>query len=136
MGNRTPDQLGWYRSENEEKYSSSVVALSLKTGQVEWVQQFVHHDLWDMDTPAQPVLLDLDTVSGKQPALVVPTKQGDVYVLNRETGEPIFPITEKSAPQGTVALDNASPTQPISALTFRPPTMTEKTCGERHRWIR
>ena len=126
MGNRTPDQLGWYRSENEEKYSSSVVALSLKTGQVEWVQQFVHHDLWDMDTPAQPVLLDLDTVSGRQPALVVPTKQGDVYVLNRETGEPIFPITEKSAPQGTVALDNASPTQPISALTFRPPTMTEK----------
>ncbi|HAS23141.1 MAG TPA: membrane-bound PQQ-dependent dehydrogenase, glucose/quinate/shikimate family, partial [Idiomarina loihiensis] len=88
--------------------------------------QFVHHDLWDMDPPAQPVLLDLDTVSGRQPALVVPTKQGDVYVLNRETGEPIFPITEKSAPQGTVAPDNASPTQPISALTFRPPTMTEK----------
>ncbi len=126
MANRTPDQLGWYRSESEEKYSSSVVALSLETGQAEWVQQFVHHDLWDMDTPAQPSLIDLDTENGPQPALVVPTKQGDVYVLNRETGEPIFPIDELPAPQGTVELDYAAPTQPISALTFRPPTMTEK----------
>lgn len=126
MGNRTPDQLGWYRSESDEKYASSVVALRLETGQVAWVQQFVHHDLWDMDTPAQPSLIDLDTESGLQPALVVPTKQGDVYVLNRETGEPIFPIEELPAPQGTVALDDTSPTQPISALTFRPPTMTEK----------
>ncbi len=68
MGNRTPDQLGMYRSEAEEKYASSVVALNLETGQVEWVQQFVHHDLWDMDTPAQPSLLDLDTEQGTQPA--------------------------------------------------------------------
>ncbi|WLD56825.1 glucose/quinate/shikimate family membrane-bound PQQ-dependent dehydrogenase [Salinispirillum sp. LH 10-3-1] len=126
MGNRTPDQLGWYRSEEDGTYSSSVVALSLETGQVAWVQQFVHHDLWDMDTPAQPSLIDLDTDSGVQPALVVPTKQGDIYVLNRATGEPIFPITELPAPQGTVDLDEAAPTQPISALTFRPPTMTEK----------
>ncbi|ODC03541.1 glucose dehydrogenase [Terasakiispira papahanaumokuakeensis] len=126
MGNRTPDQLGWYRSANEEKYASSVVALSLKTGQVAWVHQFVHHDLWDMDSPAQPVLVDLDTDEGKQPALVVPTKQGDVYVLNRETGKAIFPVTEQPAPQGTVAQDHASPTQPISALTFRPPTMQER----------
>ncbi|RAU18772.1 membrane-bound PQQ-dependent dehydrogenase, glucose/quinate/shikimate family [Nitrincola tibetensis] len=126
MGNRTPDQLGWYRSEHDETYASSVVALSLDTGQVVWVQQFVHHDLWDMDTPAQPSLIDLDTENGPQPALVIPTKQGDVYVLNRETGEPIFPITELPAPQGTVELDHAAPTQPISALTFRPPAMTEK----------
>ena len=125
MGNRTPDQLGWYRTEHDEKYASSVVALSLETGQVAWVQQFVHHDLWDMDTPAQPSLIDLDTENGLQRALVVPTKQGDVYVLNRETGEPIFPITELPAPQGTVELDHAAPTQPISALTFRPPPMTE-----------
>ena len=56
MGNRTPDQLGVYRSPAEEKYATSVVALDLKTGQARWVQQFVHHDLWDMDTPAQPSL--------------------------------------------------------------------------------
>ncbi|MDL4864076.1 glucose/quinate/shikimate family membrane-bound PQQ-dependent dehydrogenase [Halomonas elongata] len=125
MGNRTPDQLGMYRSEAEEKYSSSVVALSLETGQVEWVQQFVHHDLWDMDTPAQPSLLDLDTEQGTQPALVIPTKQGDVYVLNRETGEPILPISEQPAPQGTIEGDYAAETQPISSLTFRPPTLRE-----------
>ncbi|PTY36528.1 glucose dehydrogenase [Saccharospirillum sp. MSK14-1] len=125
MGNRTPDQLGMYRTENEERFASSVVALSLQSGQVEWVQQFVHHDLWDMDTPAQPVLLDLDTDSGRQPALVVPTKQGDVYVLNRATGEPIIPVTEQPAPQGAIEGDYTAETQPISGLSFRPPTMRE-----------
>ena len=125
MGNRTPDQLGIYRSPAEEKYATSVVALSLETGQVAWVQQFVHHDLWDMDTPAQPSLLDLDTPSGKQPALVVPTKQGDIYVLNRETGEPIFPITEEPAPQGAIPGDYTAPTQPTSALSFKPAKLTE-----------
>jgi quinoprotein glucose dehydrogenase len=123
MGNRTPDQLGMYRTPEEEIYSSSVVALSLKTGQVAWVQQFVHHDLWDMDTPAQPSLVDIQTEQGLQPGLVVPTKQGDVYVLNRETGEPLIPITEQSAPQGTIEGDYAAATQPVSALSFRPPTL-------------
>ncbi|MBY6208835.1 MULTISPECIES: glucose/quinate/shikimate family membrane-bound PQQ-dependent dehydrogenase [Halomonas] len=125
MGNRTPDQLGQFRSEAEETYATSVVALRLDSGEVEWVQQFVHHDLWDMDTPAQPSLVDLDTDEGMQPALVVPTKQGDVYVLNRATGEPIFPITEEPAPQGTIEGDFAAPTQPKSALNFRPPTLRE-----------
>ncbi|WP_456295127.1 glucose/quinate/shikimate family membrane-bound PQQ-dependent dehydrogenase [Vibrio sp. AK197] len=125
MGNRTPDQLGMYRNEAEEKYSSSVVALDAKTGQAKWVQQFVHHDLWDMDTPAQPVLLDL-TIDGETvPALVAPTKQGDVYVLNRATGEPILPITEQPAPQGTIEGDFAAETQPSSALSFNPPELEE-----------
>jgi quinoprotein glucose dehydrogenase len=125
MGNRVPDQLGWYRSENDEKFASSVVALRLETGEVAWVQQFVHHDLWDMDTPAQPSLVDLKTEKGQEPALVVPTKQGDVYVLNRETGEPIIPVTEQKAPQGTVEEDYAAAMQPISGLNFRPPELTE-----------
>lgn len=125
MGNRTPDQLGMYRSKNDEKYASSVVALHLDTGKVAWVQQFVHHDLWDMDTPAQPALIDLDTKQGLQPALVVPTKQGDIYVLNRQTGKPIFPITEQEAPQGTIEGDFTSKTQPISAVNQRPKPLTE-----------
>ena len=127
MGNRTPDQLGNYRNAAEEKYATSVVALDLKTGEARWVQQFVHHDLWDMDTPAQPSLLDLDTADGKQPALVVPTKQGDVYVLNRATGEPIVPIKERDAPQGyLIAGEHAAPTQPYSGLSFEPDMLTEK----------
>lgn len=125
MGNRTPDQLGMYRTPEEETYSSSVVALSLETGQVEWVQQFVHHDLWDMDTPAQPGLVDIQTEQGLQPGLVVPTKQGDVYVLNRETGEPLIPITEQAAPQGAIEGDHTAPTQPVSGLSFRPPPLKE-----------
>ncbi|WEF24353.1 membrane-bound PQQ-dependent dehydrogenase, glucose/quinate/shikimate family [Paracoccus sp. S3-43] len=125
MGNRTPDQLGMFRNEAEETYASSVVALDAATGQARWVQQFVHHDLWDMDTPAQPTLLDLDMPQGRVPALVVPTKQGDVYVLNRETGEPILPVTERPAPQGTVPEDFAAPTQPVSALSFEPEPLTE-----------
>lgn len=125
MGNRTPDQLGMYRSEADEKYSTSVVALSLETGQVAWVRQFVHHDLWDMDTPAQPTLLDLETDQGLQPALVVPTKQGDVYVLNRKTGEPIIEVSEQKVPTGTIEEDYASPVQPISDFNFRPPALTE-----------
>ncbi|RBW46478.1 membrane-bound PQQ-dependent dehydrogenase, glucose/quinate/shikimate family [Psychromonas sp. B3M02] len=125
MGNRTPDQLGAYRSPAEEKYATSVVALSLKTGQVAWVQQFVHHDLWDMDTPAQPSLLDLETDTGKQPALVIPTKQGDIYVLNRATGKPILPITEEAAPQGAIPGDYTAQTQPTSALSFKPEKLTE-----------
>ncbi|MGO1781219.1 MAG: membrane-bound PQQ-dependent dehydrogenase, glucose/quinate/shikimate family [Moraxellaceae bacterium] len=127
MGNRTPDQLGSYRNAAEEKYATSVVALDIKTGEARWVQQFVHHDLWDMDTPAQPTLLDLDTADGVQPALVVPTKQGDVYVLNRATGEPIIPIKERPAPQGhLIAGEHAAPTQPYSGLSFEPDPLTEK----------
>lgn len=127
MGNRTPDQLGVYRSPAEEKYATSVVALDLKTGQARWVQQFVHHDLWDMDTPAQPSLIDLKTDKGVEPALVVPTKQGDVYVLNRATGEPILPIKERPASQNhLIKGEHASPTQPYSALSFEPKPLTEK----------
>ncbi|WP_201594580.1 glucose/quinate/shikimate family membrane-bound PQQ-dependent dehydrogenase [Psychrobacter vallis] len=127
MGNRTPDQLGSYRNAAEEKYATSVVALDINTGEARWVQQFVHHDLWDMDTPAQPTLLDLDTADGVQPALVVPTKQGDVYVLNRATGEPIVPIKEREAPQGyLIAGEHAAPTQPYSGLSFEPPMLKEK----------
>jgi len=127
MGNRVPDQLGSYRNASEEKYATSVVALDIETGEARWVQQFVHHDLWDMDTPAQPTLLDLDTVDGVQPALVVPTKQGDVYVLNRATGEPIVPINERPAPQGyLIAGEHAAPTQPYSGLSFEPEPLTEK----------
>lgn len=127
MGNRTPDQLGMYRSPAEEKYSSSVVALDLKTGQARWVQQFVHHDLWDMDTPAQPSLVDITTAKGVEPGLVVPTKQGDVYVLNRATGEAIIPIGQVAAGSTqTIPEDWASPVQPVSGLSFNPEPLSEK----------
>lgn len=126
LGNRVPDQLGQYRNEHEEKYTAAIVALDLKTGKLRWHQQTVHHDLWDMDLPAQPVLLDLDLPKGRTPALVLPTKQGDVYVLDRRDGTPIHAVTERAAPQGTdVPGEHTVPTQPVSALSFEPPKLNE-----------
>lgn len=127
LGNQVPDQLGMGRSANVEKYSSSIVALDVETGRDRWVRQTVHHDLWDMDVPAQPVLVDLTRPDGTTvPALVGPTKQGDVYVLDRRTGEPILPVTEVPAPGGAIPEDFTAPTQPISALSFTPPPLQEK----------
>lgn len=126
MGNATPDQYGADRTENDETYSAGLVALNVDDGQVAWVYQFVHHDLWDMDTPAQPVLIDLATDGGTQPAVIQPTKQGSLYVLNRETGEPIVPIEEVPAPQGAVEGDWTAETQPRSALNLLPPPLTER----------
>lgn len=129
LGNQVPDQLGAGRSESVEKYSSSIVALDLDTGVDRWVRQTVHHDLWDMDVPAQPVLIDLIRGGTKVPALVGPTKQGDIYVLDRRTGEPLIPVRELPAPGGAIEGEHTSPTQPISDLTFRPAPLEEK-----HMW--
>lgn len=121
LGNQVPDQLGMGRSEAVETYSSSIVALDINTGADRWVQQTVHHDLWDMDVPAQPVLLDLTLEDGTSvPALIGPTKQGDIYVLDRRNGNPLQSITELPAPGGAIPEDFTSPTQPVTALTFRP----------------
>ncbi|OWV88029.1 glucose dehydrogenase [Rhizobium sp. R635] len=127
LGNQVPDQLGINRSDNVEKFSSSIVALDIATGQLRWVRQTVHHDLWDMDVPAQPALIDLTKEDGTVvPALVGPTKQGDIYVLDRRTGEPIIPVKEIPAPGGAISGDHTSPTQPISNLTFSPEPLKEK----------
>ena len=124
LGNQTPDQLGMGRSANVEKFSSSITALDINTGQLRWVRQTVHHDLWDMDVPAQPSLVDITTANGVVPALVGPTKQGDLYVLDRRTGEPIIPVKEVPAPGGAIDGDHASPTQPASDLSFNPKPLT------------
>ncbi len=126
MGNQSPDQYGAGRSTSVEKYSSSILALDVNTGKTAWVFQTVHHDLWDMDVPAQPSLVDL-TIDGKDvPALVAPTKQGEIYVLNRRTGEPVLPVTEEPAPSGAVKGDTTAPTQPVSTISFKPVPLQEK----------
>ncbi|EJL77528.1 membrane-bound PQQ-dependent dehydrogenase, glucose/quinate/shikimate family [Polaromonas sp. CF318] len=124
LGNQPPDQWGGNRSPAVETYSSSVVALDLATGKVRWNFQTVHHDLWDYDVPAQPSLLDLNIGGNKVPALVQPTKQGEIFVLDRRTGVPLLPITEVPAPQGAAQGDRSASTQPKSALSFNPPPLT------------
>lgn len=126
LGNQPPDQWGGQRSPAVETYSSSVVALDLATGKVRWNFQTVHHDLWDYDVPAQPSLVDLTVGGNRVPALVQPTKQGEIFVLDRRTGTPLLPVVETAAPQGAAQGDRTASTQPNSALSFNPPPLTER----------
>ncbi|RZL64943.1 MAG: membrane-bound PQQ-dependent dehydrogenase, glucose/quinate/shikimate family [Variovorax sp.] len=124
LGNQPPDQWGGNRTPAVEKYSSSVVALDLATGKARWEFQTVHHDLWDYDVPSQPSLVDLTINGAVVPALVQPTKQGEIFVLDRRTGKPILPVTEVPAPQGAAEGDRTAATQPKSALSFEPKMLT------------
>jgi quinoprotein glucose dehydrogenase len=125
MGNQTPDIWGGRRDPNGERYGSSIVALDIATGEVRWVYQTVHHDLWDMDIGGQPTLVDLDTPRGKVPALVASTKRGDIYVLDRRDGHLLVPAPERPVPRGAAPGDHVSPTQPFSALSFMPERLRE-----------
>jgi quinoprotein glucose dehydrogenase len=120
MGNQPPDQWGVGRPAATERVSSSIVALDLATGAVRWVFQTVHHDLWDYDVPSQPSLLDLRVNGATVPALVQPTKQGELFVLDRRTGTPLLPVSEQPAPDGAQPPDRTAPTQPRSAISFDP----------------
>ncbi|MDT0576068.1 membrane-bound PQQ-dependent dehydrogenase, glucose/quinate/shikimate family [Croceicoccus sp. F390] len=124
MGNASPDQWGPDRSDAVERFSSSITAVHAATGKVAWVFQTVHHDLWDYDVPAQPSLVDL-TIGGRRvPALVQPTKQGDIFVLDRRSGKPLLPVREIPVSQNALAGERPSATQPVSAISFAPPVAT------------
>lgn len=94
-------------------YANSVVALDVDTGQMKWHFQVVHHDLWDYDVPSPPSLIDV-TIDGKRvPVAAVAAKTGYMYLLNRETGEPVFGVEERPVPASDVPGEVSSPTQPI-----------------------
>ena len=97
----------------DNKWSDSLVALRASTGEQVWAFQAVHHDIWDADLPAQPIVIDLNINGNAVPAVVLLTKQGFVYIFNRLTGEPVHPIVEQPVPQYTDVPDEwISPTQP------------------------
>src|ERR1700749_1908518 len=120
MGVQTPDIWGGNRSALSERYSSALVALDINTGNRVWSYQTVHHDLWDMDLPSQPTLVDMPTADGTVPAIIQPTKTGNLFVLDRRNGQLIVPAPERPVPQGAAPGDPVAPTQPFSHLTFRP----------------
>lgn len=126
LGNQMPDQWGGNRTAGAEKFSAGTVALDIDTGKLRWNYQFTHHDLWDMDVGSQPTLLDMKTANGIKPALIQPTKQGSLYVLDRRDGTPIVPIQEIPAPTGAVEGDHTAPTQARSDLNLLPPPLDEK----------
>jgi quinoprotein glucose dehydrogenase len=127
-GNETPDFFGGDRQEASEKFASSIIAVDVETGRLRWHFQTVHHDIWDMDIPAQPVLIDIPETPGAKPtpAVLVATKPGDLFLFDRRDGRPLTHIEERPAPQGAVAGDFTSGTQPYSDLpSLAPPRLTE-----------
>ena len=127
-GNATPDYYGGHRSEAQGRYASSVVALEMDTGAVRWAFQTVHHDLWDYDVASQPVLVDLTIEGEAVPALVQPTKHGEIFLLDRRNGKPLADVEEQPAPRGEMPGEYYSPTQPASVgmPSLTPPPITEK----------
>ncbi len=97
----------------DNRWADSVIALNADTGQLVWGYQLVHHDLWDYDTVAQPVLVDLIHNGQHVPAVIEATKTGMLFTFNRETGAPIFPIVEKPVPQDGAPGEVLSKTQPF-----------------------
>ena len=102
-----------------DHYGSSIIALDAATGRVVWQFQTVHHDLWDYDVASQPLLLELERDGRRVPALLQATKMGHLFLLDRETGEPLYPVQERPVPTSDVPGERASPTQPFP--TFPPP---------------
>jgi quinoprotein glucose dehydrogenase len=111
-GSASPDFYGGMRP-GDGRDADSVVALEANTGRKVWAFQLVHHDLWDYDVPSEPLLF---TWHGNVPAVAVTTKMGMVFVLDRKTGTPLFPVEERPVPLSDVEGEVASPTQPFSSL--------------------
>ena len=108
----TSDFFGGMRKGNN-LYSGSLVAVDLKTGKMKWFFQFIHHDIWDYDMSSAPLLMDI-TVNGKPvKAVAEPSKMGYLYVFDRITGKPVWPIPEKKVEIGKVPGERYAPTQPI-----------------------
>ena len=113
-GNATPDYFGGHRTEIMDKYASSIVAIDAKTGLTRWHFQTTHHDIWDYDVPSQPTLVDINLDGALRKAVIVPTKRGEVFVLDRVTGESLTEVSERPVPQTDLPNERSSATQPFS----------------------
>lgn len=119
----SPDFFGGARP-GDNAHANSVVALNVETGALAWSYQTVHHDVWDYDLPAQPTVARLETGDGARDVVIQPTKQGFVFVLDRDNGKPIWPVEERSVPQHGAAGEHLSPTQPFP--THVPPLIPQR----------
>jgi quinoprotein glucose dehydrogenase len=129
-GSASPDYYGGSRP-GDNKWANSVVALHAKTGELAWGFQLVHHDLWDYDTASPPLLAALTHNGKKIPIIIQGNKTGFLYVLNRDTGEPVFPVQERPVPQSDVPGEVSSPTQPIPAA---PPPLSPQHFSVEDAW--
>lgn len=129
-GSASPDYYGGLRP-GDNKWANSVVALQAKTGQLAWGFQLVHHDLWDYDTASPPLLATLRRNGENVPVVIQGNKTGFLYVLNRDTGKPVFPVEERPVPASDVPGEAASPTQPFP---LAPPALAPQKISEGDAW--
>jgi len=126
LGNSAVDYWSGLRTAPEKAHSSALVALDVTSGKKVWSFQAVHNDVWDYDLGSQATLVDYPTAGGHVPALVLPGKQGDLYILDRRTGRPLTGVEERRAPRGGVEPAERAATQPFSLFhTLRKPDLTE-----------
>ena len=114
-GSASPDYYGGLRP-GDNKWANSVVALHARSGALAWGFQLVHHDLWDYDTASPPLLATLPRGGQNVPVVIQGNKTGFLYVLDRDTGKPFFPVEERAVPQSDIPGEQASPTQPFPLL--------------------
>jgi quinoprotein glucose dehydrogenase len=127
LGNSSVDYYGGNRKDYENEYSSALVAIDVTTGKPVWHFQTVHYDVWDYDLGSQPTLVDVPTANGNVPAVVLPSKEGEIYVLDRRIGKSLFPVEERKVPIGGVEPQRLSRTQPYSGYhSVAKPVLTEK----------
>jgi quinoprotein glucose dehydrogenase len=126
-GSASPDFYGGERR-GDNRYANCVIALRASTGAMVWAFQVVHHDLWDYDVPAQPVLFTWTQNGRRVPAVAVATKMGHLFILDRLTGKPLVPVTERPVPASDIPGEQASTTQPFppSAYRFAPETLSAR----------
>lgn len=129
LGGASLDYTTHQRRPFDNEWSGSIVAIDVETGKPHWKFQTVHKDMWDYDVPAQPTLIDVRGPEGFVRALVQPTKRGEVFVLDRATGRPVVPVTERPSPvAGAAPGEVPAPTQPFSDAmpSFRGADVTER----------
>lgn len=114
-GSASPDYYGGLRL-GPDRFADSLLVLEASTGRLAWQQQLVHHDLWDYDVAAQPVLGDIEVAGAPVPGVIQATKTGMLYVFERTHGRPLFPLTEHPVPASLVPGEQAARTQPFSGL--------------------
>lgn len=129
-GSASPDYYGGLRP-GDDKWANSVVALHARTGKIAWGFQLVHHDLWDYDSAAPPLLATLPHGGKQVPVVIQGNKTGFLYVLNRDTGKPVFPVEERPVPQSDVPGEVTSPTQPFPAA---PPALAPQHISPEDAW--
>jgi quinoprotein glucose dehydrogenase len=129
-GSASPDYYGGLRP-GDDKWANSIVALRGKTGELAWGFQLVHHDLWDYDAASPPLLADLKHEGKVAPVVIQGNKSGFLYVLNRETGVPVFPVEERPVPQTDVPGEVTSPTQPFPVA---PPAVASQKLKAEDAW--